>query len=231
MALPLQNCQHWGQTVKLRHSVGLGALESHNNNCIAGEFSGLKGRLGVLLIMEHAGRRLNHVMLLIHGRDLNHSSPQGARQTLEAPGCLKRCCSRAYNRLVQALLWAGAERQPLLRQKRLFDVVFQPDAGHCFGVSMQKARLKQLPNHKAQSSGRVEMVHICQSIWIDPRQERHHFRQICKILPIQNDTPGPRHGDEMDQKIGGPPCGHQPDNPIGIGFLIKNLANRRILIA
>jgi hypothetical protein len=71
-----------------------------------------------------------------------------------------------------------------------------------FGVVMQEARIKQLPDHEAEPASGVEVVHIRQTVGIDPRQEWHDIGKIRKILPVQNDATGTGHCDQVDQQVG-----------------------------
>ena len=77
----------------------------------------------------------------------------------------------------------------------------QPAACDGFGVGVQKSRIQQLANHVAKPACGVEVVHVCQPVWIDPRHERCDLGQVREIFPIEDDPPCPRHCDQVDQQV------------------------------
>ena len=91
----LQHRQRRGQRMQLRHAVRLRPLEAHHDHAVAGELAGLEGGLHRLLVVEDAGRRLDHVPLRRHGRDLDHAAPEIAVQLDQPAGRLERVGRRA----------------------------------------------------------------------------------------------------------------------------------------
>ena len=75
----------------------------------------------------------------------------------------------------------------------------KPAAADGFRIRMQQPRAQQFADHIAQTARRVEMVHIGQTIGIDPRQKRRHLGEIIEILPVEDDPTGAGHGHQMDQ--------------------------------
>ncbi len=68
----LQHAQRRRQIVQFRHADGLGAGEADHGDHVAIEFAGLERRLQALLAVEHLGRRLDHPVLGLDRRDLDH---------------------------------------------------------------------------------------------------------------------------------------------------------------
>ena len=96
---------------------------------------------------------------------------------------------------------------------------------------MQQPRRHQLPDHIAQASGGVEMVHIRKAIGIDLGHQRHDIGNLGKVLQVQQDARRPRHGGQVQHQVGGPARGHQADDAVDKGAFIQNFAHRAEIIA
>ena len=96
----LQHRQRRGELVQLRHAIGLRALPTHHTHHIAVERARIESLKQCLLRVKHPSWCLDQVSVLWHRRNLDHSTPQGALQQLEAATGAERLAGRAHHTLV-----------------------------------------------------------------------------------------------------------------------------------
>ena len=227
----LQVRQHRRQAVQFGHAVGLGPLKTHDDDDILVELTIAIGVFHAFLIMEHADRGFDDVMLRLHGRDFGDRIAKVPRQTFQPARGLERVANGAHDLFVQRLGRACDPFDRAILELGVLGIARQPVARDGLDLVMQQAARHELTDHKAQAPRRVEVVHIGQAVRIDPRQQRRDIGKIREILPVQHDPTGPRHRDKVDQQVGRPARRMQADDAVHIGFFVQHIANGCVFIA
>ena len=75
------------------------------------------------------------------------------------------------------------------------------------------------------------MVHISEPVGIDPRHQRGHLAQLGEILPVEHDPARAGHRDEVDEQVGRPTRGVEPDDAVDEGALVEDVADRGVVVA
>ena len=96
---------------------------------------------------------------------------------------------------------------------------------------MQQARGKQFANHKARTTGRVEMIDVSAAVGIDTCQQRHHGRECIEVVPIDDDARCARNRDQVNGVIARAAGCQQADDGIDDGAFIDHLCKRCVLVA
>ena len=179
----------------LGHAVGLGALKAQHADEIAVESAVAKRGLDLFLIVKHACRGLDDMVLRLDRRGLDHRLAEVAGQHGEPAGRLERIGSWPQDLLVQARARAVAPDQLAIDQHRLPGVAGQSVAGDGADVAVQQPGLQQLADHEAEPAGGVEMVHVGEAIGIDPRHQRRDGGKRRHVSPL--DQHALRHGPSL----------------------------------
>ena len=77
----------------------------------------------------------------------------------------------------------------------------------------------------------VEMVHVGQSVGIDPRHQRRDGGKFRHVAPVDQHARGTGHRHEVQGQIGRPARGVQADHAVDEGALVEHRADGRVGIA
>ncbi len=123
--------------MQLRHPVRLRPLEAHDHDRVGGELTVLEGVLHLVLFLEDADRRFDHMALGLDGGDLDHAAPEIAFELLQAARFLERIGGLAEDFLVLAFGVGLFPDQTALGDLRLLGVAGEAVARDGLRILMQ----------------------------------------------------------------------------------------------
>ena len=92
---------------------------------------------------------------------------------------------------------------------------------------MHKSGLQQLTNHVTRAASGLELIHIGTAVRVYARQQRHHSRQLRKVIPVNQNARRARHRHPVNQMVGRATSGQQGDHGVDDAALIHHAADRR----
>ena len=225
----LQYAQRWRQRMQFRHAIGARSLEAHHGDEVTVELSFAEVMQERFLRVEHDGGRLDHPVLRLDRRDLDHRAAEIARHQAQTAVRRKWVGRRPHHALVAASRQRIAPDQLVVDQQRLGRVLAQALAEDGLHVLMQQAGVEQFADHETGAAGCMEIIHVGFAVRVDTRKQRHHARQLAEIVPVDDDAgrAGNRH--QVHRVIGRAASGQQRDDGVDDGFFIDHVADRQVL--
>ena len=222
----LQHGQRRRELVQLGHPVGLRTLPAHDAHDVALQLAGIENAQELVLRIEHPGRRFDHVTVVGNGRDLDDSAPEVAGQQLEAAGGAEGLGGRTHDAGVARR--ADVAPHDVAVERRLARVLADAAGPHREHVLVHQPGIQQLADHEAGPARGLELVHIRAPVRIHPGQQRHHGRELRKVVPVDGDAGRARDRHPVDQVIGRTAGGHQRAHRIDDGALVHQPPDRRV---
>ncbi len=230
-AAVLQHRQRGRELVQLGHAARGRALPRQHRNEVSLQLAALECVQHIVLMLEHDRRCLHHLVLGLDRRGLDHRAAQPAVQHLDAAVRRKGRVGATHDAVIERRGRAVDPRQLAVAQHGFARVVLQPaadDGGH---VVMHQAQRQQPADHHGQPAGGLELVHVGLAVRVHAGQQRHHGRELVKVVPAQHDAGHARHRDQVQRVVGGAAGGQQPDDAVDEGALVQHLGHRRIALA
>ncbi|CAM3022733.1 hypothetical protein KOXY103107_12680 [Komagataeibacter xylinus] len=230
VAAVLQHRQGGGKLVQFRHAVGGRSLKAHHDNHVTVELARAEGGQHVFLMVEHGGRGLDGPALGGDGAGLVDAAPQIAFHHLHAAIGAEGIGGRAQD----ALIGGGASffpYHPVLTQFGLLAVFGKAATGHGQDIGVQQAGIKQRADQAGHAAHVVEGVHIFRPVGIDAGKLRHDGGKLVEVGPVDDDACRPRHGGNVDGKVGRSTRGQQAHGGVDNGAFINTQAQRAVVLA
>ena len=157
--------------------------------------------------------------------------PRLPRSSFRPPSALNG--SVAGRRTVVSALMAGGARQASPSGESHGSRAAAPSPGPDHGqyVPMHQPRAQQLADEKPHAAGGMEVIHVGGAVGIDACEQRHHFRQVAEVVPVDEDARRARDGDEVQGVIGRAAGRQQADDGVDDAALVEDLRERQMLLA
>jgi hypothetical protein len=98
-------------------------------------------------------------------------------------------------------------------------------------VVVGQAGVQQLAHHEGRTAGGLEVVHVGVAVRVDARQQRHDFRQLVEVGPVDHDAGGARDRDQVHGVVGRAAGRVQRGDGVDDALLVDDMADRHVLAA